>query len=302
VDQEQKGTLEKYYRYILENLDRRLVRGQYDVYVHDTLEKLEAGMAAWSENHFKEFGFRSLGEARQYGKLWSEAIYPLYEQFLSAVFGRGVRTVILCSHLRTPWEGNRPVVGKVEPAGKKLLYRLASLMLWLVHDRGNADGAPAGLVLKERLGRLSVEDGQWKVRRTLPERIPHCTWTDIATYLTRGCNMANPGQGEAMTEAERQMISELLSDEQMRLMVLDAERELERAKQENGTGVVSGQVFSPSGVEGVVTSRAADSEYEEVLRVVRELSLNGNSGTIFPELLRRGHAPGLIQRAIGEAM
>jgi hypothetical protein len=223
-----KSSLAEYYQYILNDLTDNLEHGKFDVYIHDTLEKFEAGMAAWVESNKKRSGVSTTA----YGKLWTEGVYPLYENLLTSLYGRGIETVILCSHLKTPWQGNRPVVGKVIPSGKKLLYRLSSLFIWLVNDRGNPDGEPAGLILKERMGDLSVVDGKWQIRRMLPERIPHCTWEDINRYLEVGCDLRNPAPGEVMSGAEREMISELLTDEQMRLMMLDAERDLEQAKQQ----------------------------------------------------------------------
>jgi hypothetical protein len=136
-------------------------------------------------------------------------------------------------------------VSKVAPAGKKLLYRLSSLMLWLVNERRNADGAPAALVLKERLGHLApTEEGTWEIKRMLPQRIPHCTWADVSRYLEEGCDLANPAEGEAMSAEEQEMISDLLSDKQMRLMVLAAERDLEELRQETAPIVSSGGGFS----------------------------------------------------------
>lgn len=225
VDKDELSALRGYYEYVLDDLDKNLTQGKYKVYIHDTLEKLEAGMAAWAEDNIKKFGFQSVREARRHGKIWSQVIYPLYEQIITAVFSRGVEVIFFCSHLRTPWEGNKPVPGKVEPSGKPLLRKLSSFMLWLVNERTNADGAPAGLVLKERLGELTVVDNKWQIRRMIPARIPHCTWEDIKGYLETGCDLANPAPGEIMSQAEREMISELLTDKQMALMVAGAETE-----------------------------------------------------------------------------
>jgi len=227
VTEKGRSSLAEYYQYIIDDLDQNLEPGKYTVYVHDTLEKFEAGMVAWVDANKRKAGVTSIA----YGKLWSEGVYVLYENLLAALYARGIETVIMCSHLKVPWEGNRPVVGKVVPSGKKLLYRLSSLFLWLVNNRHNFDGAPAGLVLKERMGSLRVVNGKWKMQRMLPERIPHCTWEDINHYLAKGCNLENPAPGESMSEAERGMISELLTDEQMRLMLMDAEKELLEARQ-----------------------------------------------------------------------
>lgn len=228
VSEKAKSSLAAYYEHVLADLAENLIPGKYKLYIHDTLEKVEAGMAAWVETHKKVAGVTSVA----FGKLWTEGVYPLYEHLLASIFDRGVETVILCSHLKTPWSGNRPVVGKVVPSGKKLLYRLSSLMLWLVRDARVYDGAPAALVLKERMGSLTTDKDGWSIHRMLPERVPHCTWVDVRQYLEIGCNLSQPADGETMSQAERDMISELLTDEQMRLMILAAEQDLAEVRQE----------------------------------------------------------------------
>ena len=234
VDKSGRDALIEYYNYILDDLDKNLIPGKYKVYIHDTIEKLESSMAAWVEANKRSAGVTSTA----YGKLWSSGVYPLYENLMESLYNRGIETIIFTSHLRNPWEGGRPIPGKVSPSGKKILYRLSSLMLWLVNERSNQDGAPAGLVLKERMGNLEIVDNSWKIKRMLPERIPHCTWNDIDKYLTIGCNLADPSTGERMSTQEKEMISELLTDEQMKLMILSEERELEEMRQQQNVSVI----------------------------------------------------------------
>lgn len=230
VTPSQRSTMEEYYKFIIRDLDENLKQDKYLVYVHDTIEKLEAGMAAWVESHKKQTGWTS----KAYGKLWIEGVYPLYTQLLEAIFQRGVKMIIFASHLKTPWQGNHPVVGKVVPSGKRILYFRTSLYLWLVQNPLNADGAPAGLIMKERLGSLrATKDDKWKARRMLPRRLPHCTWEDILKYLEEGCDLANPALGEKLSPDEEGMIQEWkLSNAQIQLMVLEAETKLEEMKQQ----------------------------------------------------------------------
>jgi len=250
VSANQRGTLSSYYEYILNDIDKNLTPGRYDIYVHDTLEKLESGMMAWVENNKRKAGVTSVA----FGKLWSEGVYPLYEMLIESLFSRGVKTIILASHLKNPWEGGRPIPGKVAPSGKKLLYKLSSLMIWLVNERSNETGTPAGLILKERMGKIVPKNGTWQPRRMLPERIPHCTWADIDRYLTDGCDLSNPATGETMSRQEKDMISELLTDEQMKLMILSEEKDVEELKQQSGTGILTTDV--PATVDEVVEEKA----------------------------------------------
>ncbi len=226
VDKEAQSNLIGYYQYVLNDLDRNMTPGRYKVYVLDTLETFEAGMVAWVEANKKSAGVTITA----YGKLYTDGVFVLYQNFLSALFARGIEVVILTGHLRSVWEGTRQVVGKVEPSGKKILARLATLYMWLVNDRDNADGSPAALVLKERLGALGVNaDDSWSLSRRLPERLPRATWADVNNYLANGCNLADPPTNERMNETERSMISELVSDAQMQLMILDAQKDAAEA-------------------------------------------------------------------------
>lgn len=258
VDKKKRSALADYYEYIMQDLAENLEQDKYDVYVHDTLEKLEAGMAAWVEANKRDAGVTTTA----FGKLWTEGVYPLYENFIEAIFSRGVKTIILTSHLKTPWEGNRPVVGKVKPSGKKILYRLSALMIWMVNDKRNADGAPAGLVLKERMGKLvpDKETDEWVIKRMLPERIPHCTWSDIGRYMEEGIDFGNLSDLEIMSPDEKEMISELLSDEQMRLMILAEEKELAEIQSQ---GTVLSQGTATFNVSELSSAKSDDSDNED---------------------------------------
>jgi len=228
VTETERSTLEGYYSWVINDLAQNLEPDKYSVYIHDPAENFEAGMAAWVQPRRKQTGYSS----EAYGKMWTEGVFPLYQNAIAAVHQRGVETVFFITNVRTPWEGKQRIVSKVIPSGKKILYRLSQLFVWLVHEPSNPDGAPAGLVLKERLGQMKVnkETDKWVISRRLPRRIPHCTWDDINRYLEEGCDLANPMPGEIPTPDEEAMMSELLTDAQMRLMVLEAETELAEVK------------------------------------------------------------------------
>jgi len=283
VTASQKTSLMNYYEYILDDLARNLTKGKYKVYIHDTLSKFEAGMVAWVEEHKQELGL--MPKPYEWGKFWVSGVYSVYQNLLEAVFARGVETVILCSHLKDATEkrGKKTVkiVGKVIPRGKPMLYQISSLMLWLIRDRQNADGSPAALVLKERMGKLSVVDGNWEIKRTLPERLPSASWKNINDYLSgrASCDLSNPREGEAMTRTEREMISELVSEEQMKLMILSEERELleVKAQMPDILRITDSTTFKPPSIEVEVTT---------------------TEGKTAPELLREGMSAVDVSKAL----
>lgn len=264
VDIRTRNALVDYWDFVIKDLDKNLTN-KYSVYVHDTIELLEASMAAWVETNKSKSGVTSTA----YGKLWSEGVFPLYGNFLAGIHARGVRTIIFTSHLKTPWEGNRPVVGKVIPSGKKILYFLSRLMLWLVRDSDNASGAPAGLVIKERLGNIGIDkkNDTWNIRRMLPRRIPTCTWDRIREYLVTGCDLINPAPGESLSVEEESLLAEFaVSDKALELMILDAKKELETMRSQNEEQFLLSQVGKIE--EPLVLSTADTSEIIEMVKKI----------------------------------
>lgn len=225
VDTQQKNSLVSYYNWFIETIDKTLSKGQYKYFAIDSVEPIEAAMTAYIETNRGKAGWSG---DRSYGRMETEGVRPLYEGLLEAVSQRGVETILLSSHLKQPWEGNKPIPNKVEPGGRmKLLSRISSMMFWLVQNGENPDGAPAAIVLKARLGNAQIIDGQWQVRRVLPQRIPHFTWSDVRRYQEHPADLKNPAEGETLTRSEQEMISEMLTDEQMKLMLLNAEAEVQ---------------------------------------------------------------------------
>ena len=262
----QAGALIDYYKYTLSRL-AEITPNRYSTLVIDTCEKLEAGMAAMVERDKARWGVTITA----YGKLWTEGVFPLYENLLQAIHGRGIETVILTFHLKNVWEGNRPVTGKVAMSGKKILRALSRLMLWLVNDSRNPNGEPAGLVLKERMGKMMLVDGKLKSRQMLPPRIPTCDWEHIDKYLHDGYNIQEPSDRERPSLSEEDMISDLYNDAQTALMLADAKLEEQKnaiAIMESGFG---GAVSESTEAKTFVKNGNVPTTRADAVRLWREM-------------------------------
>lgn len=232
VSPQQKSALVSYYEWIVQTLDKTLKKGDFKFLAIDTIEPIEAAMTAWAETNRNLSGWSG---SRAYGRLETEGVRPLYEGLLEAISRRGIETILLSSHLKRVWENDKPILNKLQPGGRMaVLSRLSSMMFWLTQS-DNPDGAPAAIVLKARKGKESIEGNDWKIERPLPRRIPHFTRKDVERYEREGCDLAHPAAGETMTESEQEMISEFLTDEQMRLMLMATESEL---REQSSAGVI----------------------------------------------------------------
>lgn len=263
VDQQGRNALIGYYEYFVETLDKVLEDGKFKYFAIDTVEPIEAAMTAAVESGRRVFGWSG---TRAYGRMETEGVRPLYMGLLEAVAQRGVEYIILTSHLKGVWLDDKPVPGKVKPGGRlKVLARLSSAMFWLVAG-SDPHGTPAALVLKARIGKIEAVDGRWQVRQVLPERIPSFTWDAIEHYREHPADLASPAPNETMTDDERQMIGELLSDEQMRLMILSAEQ---RTAEARGKGMLvkvperSVDVVPDDGIAALVAAGKTNREIVE---------------------------------------
>lgn len=227
VTSRERNNLASYYEYFINEINDKLKPGQYTYMGIDTIEPLEAGMQAWVEANRRESGWSG---NRSYGRLETEGVRPLYEGILEACHQRGVQYFILTSHLKRLWENDKPVLNKLIPGGRlALLTRISTTMLWLTITGGNGM-APSAITLKCRSTMMSVENGKWVVKRPLPPKIPVFSWAAIREYESKGCDWNNLRPEEQLNSEDKEMISELLNDAQIRQMILSDERELAEIK------------------------------------------------------------------------
>ncbi len=269
VSDSQRNALSDYYEWFIASLDKKLAAGKFKYVIIDTVEPLEASFTAAVEKNPKRFGWSG---SKVYGRLETEGVRPLYQHLLTAIYARGVETIVLTTHLHSVWQDDKPVLNKVKPGGRlALLTKLSTLMLWMVPSVGNEDGAPAALVLKARMGKMVATDEGWKTQRILPQRIPHFSWMDVEGYKRHPANFADPKPGELPTQAEQEMISEMLTNEQMRLMVAGAEIQ---AKQLAEPSLLSRPTVQPEAIIALHETGLQPAEIAQQLGVGMPIVLN----------------------------
>ena len=183
---------------------------------------------------------------------------PLLQGTFEAFHRRGITDILITSHVKNPWieyapGKSRPVLDKVKPGGRlKVWSRISTAMLWLVRPARpiNAEGAPSAIVLKARAGKASIdkEADRWVQSSPVPPRLPYFDWYHWRQYAENGWNPLDPKPGETLSDLEEGMISELLSKEEYRLMILGAEIALQQEERELGGVLVQpNKVFTPPG-------------------------------------------------------
>lgn len=190
--------------------------------VIDTWEPIEASLQAAIEAKPEAFGW---SKQTDYGKKTTEGFRPAISMFRTILDALGVSTLILNTHVKPAWIGPKPVPGKVIPAGNSvILSQFSSMWLWMVND----GGTPAALVLKSRLEKRVFDDNGFAVIvPILPRRIPApFSWAKVASYRDRPADMMNPEPGEVPTALEMEMMSQMLTSAQMKLMIATAQQDV----------------------------------------------------------------------------
>lgn len=249
-DEAEQFGLAEYWEWFLKEIDRVLVPGKFKFFVIDTIEPIEAGCAAWAQKNKKLSGFRSMAYAQ--GEV--EAIRPLLENVMESIHQRGIEHILVTSHTKTPWvEGvggkSRPVNDRIKPGGRlKVWSRISTAMLWMTKGNPpNSANAPSAIVLKARLSDTKIANNEWDIRDPIPPRIPAFSWKAWREYEQHGWNPLEPKPGELLYPEEERMMSELLSNEEYKLMILDAQIAL---KEKEGVGNIVGSLEIPESGRG----------------------------------------------------
>lgn len=200
-----------------------------------TLTKIPEGLthliidnATWAE---AGLGYRVLQNPAKYGVNAKNAqggiyggvnpgITVLWSSIFTFLQNKGIKVVTVINHMSQPWVNGAPAPNKFNVKGNKVFNQIASLAIILTPAnpvRGGKPPIPSGLVIKEALSltRFNEESGEFSTTKTIPARIPVCTWKRITGYFDKPADFAKPAAGEEWTQDEVNSYSEWLSPEQI---------------------------------------------------------------------------------------
>ena len=276
---DQTGKVREYkpldiFEWFLRLIDR-LPPGRFDVVMADPITDIEGGLVSYVKKNCKQFGLTENQIAKAGGLLWG-AVKDYWKQVLLRLSTK-CQTFYFTTHLRSVWDGDRPVRGKKEPKGKDTLMELSSLYLWLERkpdDKGDVLAVPSARCAepygKSRLAdAVMTDDGRLDITRLIPPRLPEATVEAIREYI------AQPPDRQKLREDER-VVEDCLSDDD-KLRMKESTALAEATAQEGRLAVLTRQAEiqaaarrgeqtapQPSDVPGQpVKQAAADAEQGE---------------------------------------
>lgn len=148
--------------------------------------------------------------------------YPGVKYLLKSMFSelraKGVQVIVITSHVKTAWAGDKPLLGKFKAVGLDIIAELSVLSLALVPGAAENLGCPAAVVAKEQLAKIEWKDGKLDVVRRLPLRLPKATFSEVKDYLANPANLTNPRPGEVPTREEIDPFLPTFSKEQIQFV------------------------------------------------------------------------------------
>lgn len=187
-------------------------------------------------------------KANRFGGLSSVVNFLISDRICNPLHAKGVKLIAVTSHVKTAWGIGGPIPNKMRIKGADRWQELSVLSIILVP--GKYAPVPAGLIMKEQLGRIEIQDPMMlsdsdyelyqrgelghSIQRRLPMKLPKATAQAIRWYLNNPADLDNPDPDEIPGE-EQDMYSDRLSAEQinyMRVAATYAGKEEEAAEKE----------------------------------------------------------------------
>lgn len=177
----------------------------------------EDGLGWWVKQKPEKYGVNPINaKTGAYGGV-NPGITKLWASILTYLQSRGIQVVTAINHMSQPWVNGVPVPNRFNIKGNKFFQQTASLVLILVaadsKRGGRMDKTPSAIVVKENLGSLRFDNGEFIVKSTLPPRLPIANWKVINNYIVNPID--KPGPGEVWNKSEQEAYSEWLSPEQI---------------------------------------------------------------------------------------
>ena len=223
--------------------------GQYDALIWDTWSSISRVTKSEISAHPKKYrdNWSAMGVIK--GAEENSAANDLEAKLIANLLDK-VPMLLLTTHLKSYYVGNKKVEGKFIPDCKQALITKSRLRLWL---RRNPTGRPVpiGLVLK-RIDKKVMVDGRIRTINVLPQRLvpgleDDSLWSVIERYWNDPWGDRALNEQDALTEYELSILDGTLTTDQkvaMHMALLEAEQDAAETQM-----ILTGQHTEPERAE-----------------------------------------------------
>ena len=158
---------------------------KFTVIAVDPISDIEQGLVEWVQQNPEEFGHTAAQYARGGGIMWGD-VKSYWKTFLGMLSTK-CETFAFTTHMGAVWKGSAPTSQR-KPKGKETLFELASLYIELdrpFDQQGKQPDKPKARVLKSRLSKTAMKDGELTAVPILPPTFDNCTAKTIRGYIQK---------------------------------------------------------------------------------------------------------------------
>lgn len=217
----------------------KMERNRYTTLILDNIDPLQNALDAEVKAKALQYGLNpAKAAAGQFGENW-KGVNSLVSNICQLAYSRGIRVIVIVSHVGHPWTAAGPDLRKWSVKGVETFNRLSCLSLILVPGnplKGGEIDIPAAIVKKESLmfTRYDPEQRQTLIRRRVPYRFPQCTGQAIRDYVgddpEKWFDSKNPRQGEMPDLEEMKPYQDIMTESEWKDIVRAAEIGVEADK------------------------------------------------------------------------
>lgn len=213
---------------VLETEILSVPKNRYTVMILDNIDPLQQAVHAEVVGKAISYGLNpAKAQAGSFGEDW-RGTNNLVSNICQLAYSRGIRVIVVISHVGHPWTASGPDLRKWNVKGVETFNRLSCLSLILVPGDTKLGGkmdVPAAIVKKESLAFAKYDDElkDTIIRRRIPYRFPRATGKAIRDYCgtdeSKWFDSENPRLGEMPVEDELKPYRDLMTDSEWREIV-----------------------------------------------------------------------------------
>lgn len=192
--------------------------GRFTTVIIDGLTILQEGILEEVKSRPRDFGIDP-GKAASgsMGGAWP-GVNTTFQKYFNMMKAKGVQVIGITTELKSKWSAQGPMLNQYEVKGVSIINKYAICTgITLKGDAVN-QGAPAGLISKEQLGKVEWVNGIMRVRKRLPLKLPLYSMSEIYRYLDHPVDWNNPSQREIPNDDETRPYSSFVGKDQIAML------------------------------------------------------------------------------------
>lgn len=190
-------------------------QGRFTTLILDGLSILQNGLVAKVETNPIAYGVKAENAATgRMGGAWP-GVGKLLQAIANQARLKGIQVIGATAEVKAKWGASGPVLNKFEVKGQDDVHKMSVLTVLMLPGYPENCGAPSALILKEQLAKYEFVNGEQKVTKRLPLKLPKATMAEVYRYLKEPAKYPNLSEREIPTDDEMEPFKPVIAKDQL---------------------------------------------------------------------------------------